>query len=185
MAFTYSKLAESTVGAGGTTSVAFNNIPQNYTDLIINISIRSNRTFGSALFDSIGYRFNDTAVSSNYNQRYIYGDGSAVSSSTLTTFTPASETWGRLEGGAINAVSSTSNTFASINMYIPNYASANNKSFSVDVAGENNATTGALEMNAGLWSNTTAITNIAFRDNNLGNIAQYSTFTLYGVKAEV
>ncbi len=183
MAFTYSKIAEVTVGSGGTTTVSLTNIPQNYTDLILNISIRSNRTFGGTPFDSIGYRFNSST--SGYSQRYIYGDGSSASSSTLTTFTPNSETWGRLEGGAITCASATASTFSSIQLYIPNYANSSNKSFSLDIAGENNSLTGALEMNAGLWSNVTAITRIDFRDNNLGNIAEHSTFTLYGVKAEV
>lgn len=183
MAFTYSKLAETTVGSGGTTTISFNNIPQNYNDLMVVISIRSNRTFGGTPFDSIGYRFNNST--SGYSQKYVYGDGSNVSSSTLTTFTPASETWGRLEGGTISSANTASNTFASIQMYIPNYAGSNNKSFGVDVVGENNATNGAAELNAGLWSSPTAISSISFRDNNLGNIAQHSTVTLYGVKAEV
>lgn len=181
MAFTYSKLAESTVGSGGTTSVTFNNIPQNYNDLMLYISVRSSRT--GVNFDSIGYRFNGST--SNYQTRYIYADGSTVGSYTDTTLSPAGEVWGRFDGGAINAGNTTSNTFTSISLYIPNYTGNTNKSFSAEVTSENNATAAIGQVTAGLWSNTTAITNIAFRDNNLGNIAQYSTFTLYGVKAEV
>ncbi len=181
MAFTHSKLAESTVGSGGTTSVTFNNIPQNYNDLMLYISIRSSRT--GVLADSIGYRFNGSTV--GYNTRYIYSDGSSVISSSDTTLSPAGETWGRFDGGVINAGNSTSDTFTSIALYIPNYAGGNTKTFSSEIVSENNATTAISQITAGLWSNTTAITSIAFRDNNLGNIAQHSTFTLYGVKAEV
>lgn len=177
MANTFVKIADYTVPAGGTTTVTFSSIPSTYTDLLIDISVRSSRT--GVNFDSIGYRFN--ASTSGYSQRVLYGDGSAASSFDLTTISPASQVWGRLDGGAINAGNTTSNTFTSICMYIPNYAGSTNKSFSLDLTAENNATATGMELNAGLWSNTAAITEIAFRDNNLGNLAQYSTFYLYGI----
>jgi len=166
-----------TVGAGGTTSVTFSSIPNTYTDLMIYMSIRSSRT--GVNFDSIGYRFNGST--SGYQTRYIYADGSTVGSYSDTTFSPAGQVWGRFDGGAINAGNTTSNTFTSIALYIPNYAGNTNKSFSSEIVSENNATAAIAQVTAGLWSNTAAITEIAFRDNNLGNIAQHSTFYLYGV----
>ena len=175
---TFELIASSTVGAGGVTSVTFSSIPNTYTDLAIEISVRSSRTGVPA--DSLGYRFNDTT--SGYSEIALYGDGSSASSFPLTTFSPAGQVWGRLDGGVINAGNTTANTFTSIFMYIPNYAGSTNKSFSADLAAENNSSTAYMELNAGLWSNTAAITQIAFRDNNLGNLAQYSSFYLYGVK---
>jgi hypothetical protein len=174
---TFTLIASSTVGSGGATSITFSSIPSTYTDLMIYMSIRSTRT--GVNFDSIGYRFN--ASTSGYQTRYIYGDGSSASSGADTTFSPAGQVYGRFDGGAINAGNTTSNTFTSIGLYIPNYAGSTNKSFSFEIAAENNATAGALEVAAGLWSNTAAITEIQFRDNNLGNIAEHSTAYLYGV----
>ena len=165
------------VGSGGTTSITFSTIPSTYTDLMIYISIRSNRT--GVNFDSIAYRFNGST--SGYQTRYLYADGSTVNSYSDTTLSPAGQVWGRFDGGAINAGNTTANTFTSIALYIPNYAGSSNKSFSYELVSENNATAAIAQVTAGLWSNTAAINEIAFRDNNLGNIAQYSTFYLYGV----
>lgn len=178
MANTYELIASYEVGAGGATSVTFSSIPSTYTDLVMAISVRSSRTGVS--FDSIGYRFNNS--NSGYQERYIYADGSSAASYTDTTISPAGQVWGRFDGGAINAGNTTSNTFTSIALYIPNYIGNSYKSMSYEIASENNATNAIMELSAGLWSNTAAITEIAFRDNNLGNLAQYSTFYLYGVK---
>ena len=47
MAFTYSKLAESTVGVSGAAFIDFNNIPQNYTDLVLLYSARAAEPTGT------------------------------------------------------------------------------------------------------------------------------------------
>jgi hypothetical protein len=65
-------------------------------------------------------------------------------------------------------------------MYIPNYASSNYKSFSIDSVTENNGTVAYQIMHAGVWSNTAAITSLTITAAG-GNLAQYSTATLYGV----
>jgi hypothetical protein len=164
-----------------TTSVTFANIPQTgYTDLKIVMSVRVART--GTLADSIGYRFNNSTT--GYSQVVSYGNGSSTPSSfTLSTFTPAGETWGRLDGGTINTADTTANTFTSIDMYIPNYTSSSNKSFTLDLASENNATTAYIEANAGLWSDNSAITSISFRDNNLGALVAVVMFLLLLVAA--
>jgi len=78
----------------------------------------------------------------------------------------------------------TASTFASGEMYIPNYAGSNSKSFSADSVQETNASLAYSYLMAGLWSNSSAITSIALTPFT-GNFAQYSTATLYGIKAEV
>jgi hypothetical protein len=40
MAYTYSKIASVTIGSGGSSSINFIAIPQNYTDLILKLSAR-------------------------------------------------------------------------------------------------------------------------------------------------
>ena len=76
----------------------------------------------------------------------------------------------------------TANTFGSCEVYVPNYASSNNKSASGNSVAEDNGTTyNGVEMEAMLWSNSAAITQITVVPE-AGNFAQYSTATLYGIK---
>jgi hypothetical protein len=71
----------------------------------------------------------------------------------------------------------TANTFGNLQFTVPNYSGSANKSFTVDVVSENNATTAFQQLFAGLWSNTAAITQVTF---SLANFAQHSTAYVYG-----
>ena len=170
MAFTYSKLASTTVGAGGTSTITFSNIPQNYTDLIVKISARVSS--GGANNDDMGIKFNGSLALPT--GRFLAGTGSSVASST----------WGSGWGGYANGSASTASTFANTELYIPNYTSSNYKSFSVDAVTENNATQSYTNLTAELWSNTTAINSIQFTPST-GSFVQYSTATLYGIRVEL
>ena len=149
MTANYVLLETITVGAAGAASVTFNNIPQTgYTDLVVKASARSNNA-GTA--DAVLISFN--ASTASFSEKYLYGSGSAASSGS----TPA-----RYIGEAVGN-SATANTFSNIDIYIPNYLSANYKSFSVDSVTENNATAAGADLIAGLWSATTAINQLLAR----------------------
>jgi hypothetical protein len=173
MAFTYSKLAEVTVGSGGAATIVFNNIPQNYNDLIVKISGRS-ASGGAVGTDGITLEINGST--SNFSSRQIYGDGATTGSSSRTT---------NYTGANLVTGSGTASTFNNTEIYFPNYTSSFNKSFSIDNALENNATLSELDMTANLWSNATAIISLTFKTISGSNYVQHSTATLYGVKAEV
>ena len=167
MAFTYSLLASSTVGAGGTSAIAFNNIPQNYTDLVLVMSIRSTSTnnYGSVLFNS---------SSIGYTRRILYGTGSSALSTTPTGF----------ESLTINPSDATASTFASYQMYMHNYSGGSNKSFGVDAVTENNATAATAMFHAGVWANSSSINSLTITSGVGSNsIAQHSTAYLYGIRA--
>jgi hypothetical protein len=154
-----------TVGAGGTSSVSFTNIPQTFTDLKIEYSISS--TVASTN-DSIVLAFNSST--SNFSNTYLYGNppgGNAISGR------------GNYYGGLSDGSTATSNTFANNELYISNYAGSNYKSYIVDSVNENNATAAFQFLVAGLWSSTSAISSITFTTSLL--ISQYSKFSLYGV----
>lgn len=174
MAFTYSKLAEVTVGAGGASTINFNNIPQNYNDLVIKLSTRDT----AATVNSGGIKITFNGTTSSYTNRNVFGNGSSTASQI-----PATTSIDAGLGNSMPTAGNTASTFSNIEVYIPNYTSANNKSTSTDSVGENNATAAYAGLEAGLWSIVTAITNITI--SPITSFAQYSTATLYGVKAEV
>jgi hypothetical protein len=172
MANTFVKIASVTVGAGGASTIDFTSIPSTYTDLCILLSLRNNRTG----FDrsTTTMRLNaDTG--SNYSTRTVYAaDGSVGSDST-------SGTYGTI--GNSNSVNNNANTFTPFTIYIPNYAGSNAKSFSVEYAQESTTATWVVQMIAGLWNQTSAITSITLGDLQVSSsFVQYSTAYLYGIK---
>jgi len=162
-------------------SVTFSNIPQSgYTDLKIVMSLRSDNS--SVGTEQLLYQFNSATSGYSAKSLYTYSSGTPSSTNT-TTLTKSSVVWGRIGDGEVPLNSTTANTFSNTEMYIPNYTSSNYKSFSTESVAENNSSSYTeLELQAGLWSNTAAITSISFALYN-GNIAQYSTFSLYGLAA--
>jgi hypothetical protein len=149
--------------SGNTASVTFSNIPQNYTDLKLVVSARQDNTDNNLIFKPNG-------ATTSITTRMLTGDGASASSNTSTT-----------PYGLVGQTGFTSNTFGSTEWYIPNYTSANFKSWSVDECNENNGTTAYARLQAGLWSSTAAITSIVFTAGSSGNFVANSTFTLYGI----
>jgi hypothetical protein len=159
----YVLLEKVTVGAAGASSVTFSSIPQTgYTDLVLKISARA-----VGVDNQLTFNGSTTSDSS----RYLIGTGSsAISGADGSNI----QLQGTPESGF------TANTFGSMDIYIPNYASSNNKSVSIDTVTENNATTSYQFLGAGLWASSAAITSITVT-NNSGPYTQYSTFYLYGI----
>jgi hypothetical protein len=145
-------------------SVTFSNIPQTgYTDLKVVVSARSSSTNAEGMYIS----FNGSSAS--FTGRYLLGDGANALSGVLAQY-----------AGSIFGAVGTANVFNNTEIYIPNYTSSNNKSFSVDNVAENNATTGYQNIIAGLWSNTAAITSLTL---TCTGFLTNSTFSLYGLAA--
>jgi hypothetical protein len=171
MSTTYEKIASVTVGSGGAADIEFTSIPATFDDLVFVLSARSNR---SVTHDDIRMNFNNN--SANYSDRTLYGTGSSVAS--YTNAYSGSNAW----VASLNGATSTSSTFTSVSIYIPNYAGSTNKSYSIDAVSENNATEAIQFLSAGLWSNTSAIASVKFIVSNTFLFVQHSTATLYGIK---
>jgi len=170
MANTFIKIASTTVGSGGASNITFSSIPSTYTDLCLKLSVRSNR---SASEDGLGIAPN--VATSGYTYRILSGNGSNASS----VATAYEQIWAaRVQGNT-----TTSNTFTSSEFYFPNYAGSTAKSYSGDTVTENNATEAFATMSAVLQSSTSAITSLLIQAIN-GNLMQYSTATLYGIKKD-
>lgn len=159
------------VGAGGIAEIEFTSIPTDgtYTDLLLKVSARV-ADAGSASNDYRIY-FNGSATSLSGRILEGLGSGSGVSYSVSFGY-----------AGSVNTSISTSDTFTSLEIYIPNFASSNNKSFSVDSVAENNATGAKQQIIAGLWSSTSAINQINLYRPSV-NTVQYSSATLFGITA--
>lgn len=167
---TYRKIQTVTVTATTAAAMEFTSIPQTFDDLQIFISARTSRT--ADIRDDIQVTFN--ANTSNYSVRVIRGSGSAAISQTGAI----SSALNRMDSPSATA---TGSTFGSVSIYVPNYTSNNNKSVSIDATMENNATESYMYLNAGLWSNTSAITSITLKPE-VSSFVTNSTATLYGIK---
>jgi hypothetical protein len=163
-----------TLGSSAT-SVTFDNIPQNYTDLKIVISGRDDRASQPNGDVALQVIFNGTVnTGSIYTQRRVYGSPgtSAGADSTSTT---------SLSVGMLTSSTATANTFGNTEIYIPNYTSSNSKPVSCDGVSENNGTVAFQVFNGGLISTSNPITGIKLFSNLGTNLLTNSTFTLYGI----
>ena len=154
-------------------SVTFDNLPTSgYTDLKVVISARN-----SAGSTNQGIFLQMNSVATGYSNRVVYGTGSAAASGN-NSYGITSKTY----IGEIPTSGATANTFSSIDVYIPNYRSSNQKSISSDAVTENNATAALAALNASLVTSTDAITSLTFTPFS-SNFLANSTFSLYGVAA--
>jgi hypothetical protein len=173
MPVTYSLIASNTLSTSAA-SVTFSSIPSTYTDLVLKMSVRVN-TSGSDNNAGILLEFNGSSAA-NYSRTNLRGNGSAAAS-----FNSSSGSNLIIVNGA-SADLSTSNTFSNVEVYLPSYAAAANKPFSSFAAEENNVSTPAyVQVQANLWSNTSAINAIKiFNESTVGFFIRFLTF-IFGI----
>lgn len=163
-----------TVGAGGASTIVFNNIPQNFTDLKI---VGSARTNYAQTFDDAYIRFGTAGVidSGNaYSWNVLYGNGSTVASSRVVGYTLLNQI-------TVNGGNATANAFGNFEIYVTNYVNGAFKQTTINYANETAATTSYAGQVAGIWRNSNPITKIEIGNTTGSTFQQYSTFTLYGV----
>lgn len=152
-------------------SVTFDNLPTSgYTDLKIVVSARDTAAVSSTDAPSYTISFNGSSANITQRQLIAFQAGGVTSYSNSQMFT------------IVTGANNTANTFASADIYIPNYRSSNFKSVSIDAVGEGNTAslTGNV-LSANLWSQTAAITSLTL--NAYSAFAANSTFSLYGIAA--
>jgi hypothetical protein len=166
---TMTLIASSTVTSGGSSvSITFSSLPSTFTDLLVVGSIKSTTTNGSFFVHNAYVLYNND--SSSYTRRQLNGDGAVVvsfsGSDRIIGFVPTSDSGG-------------SNTFGSLQLYVPNYSGSTNKSYSVETVTENNGTNARQTITAGLWSNTSAINSLKIECD--GGFATGSMMSIYGI----
>ena len=174
MANTY-ELISSNVLTASAASVTFSAIPATYTDLLIKTSIRTDY---AGTFQDMEMIWNAIETTGYYSQIWLNGDGTATSNLKVRS---NESKW---QYANIPGTSVTSNTFASQEIYIPNYAGTAIKPASVFTVTENNTATSGFyqtRANALLGNFTSAVTSIKFQLPS-GNYVTGSSFYLYGIK---
>jgi len=173
MPTTMKLIAKSTLGSDAA-DLTLSNIPATYTDLYVVVAARSTRA--SSHLGNGKFYFNGSA--SSITVRNLYASSTSPASDTFTTDSAFQAYW--------PAASATADTFGSLEIYVPNYAGATNKSISYTCVLENNSSTSSQWMifaSAGLWSSTDAITSITIgnRSADSANLKSGTAVYLYGI----
>lgn len=172
MASAIQKIATLTA-SGSSSTMDFTGFPSSYTDLIIKVNVRSQRSSGP-IQDGLLIKFNSLG-GSNYSYWMMYSDsGSAqgdLSNPTSSIF-----------GGYIPSALATSNVYSNGEVYISDYAdTTHNKTVKTNVVSENDGVQAYMSFVAGEFLNTSAITTISLVTGSGSNWVAGSTATLYGV----
>ena len=170
------KLATYTVTAGGgDASIAFTNIPQDYTDLKIIFSGRSTKA-GS--YTGAGLLTFNSGEAGVMNQKDLYGVGGTSSPGSATS---ASADFISIGEGSFPSAGNTSGVFGNFELYVKSYTESNYKSWSIDYIACDNSTTSYPIIAAGIYNINSAVTTVTIACSG-GNWAQNTTATLYGVR---
>ena len=165
----YESISTVTVGSGGSSSISFSSIPSTYKHLQIRFIGKS--TLSGTSGADFALQFNsDTA--SNYNGHQLYGDGSSAAAG-VTDGTSS------LYIGWIPRAGVT--PFGGYVTDILDYTNTNKNKTIRSLGGWDNNGAGFVIFRSGLWRSTSAVTSITIIQPS-GNIAEGSSFALYGIK---
>jgi len=171
----FESIASVTVGSGGTATIDFTSIPSTYKHLQIRGIGRS--TTGSTGTDYLLVRLN-TDTGSNYAWHDLYGNGTTASSEGDFSRT-------NIRAGFLPRASQLANSFGVAIIDITDYASTSKtktlRSFSGMEYNSASAPLAQVALKSGLWNSTSAVTSIRLY-SEANNVAEFSSFTLYGIK---
>ena len=165
---TYTPVASQTLSATAT-SVTFNNVPQNYTDLVLIISFK---TTTNASQPYIQFNTDTSGSSTNYSTTSVRGDGTSATSGRHTN----NFGWYPMPGPGIG-------TAGNFNIWRVNFMNySNSTTYKTGISRFDNPSSYTAE-NVHLWRNTAAITDIKITYETANDLQIGSTFTLYGIQA--
>jgi hypothetical protein len=162
---TYTPLATVTLGSTAS-SVTFDNIPNNYRDLVL--VIRGGNTGGSGL-NNIFVSLNNDSTNSNYAMVQMSGPGTSTQSSAESNFSRMLNYWGFQENN-LNSVITT--------QFIDYSTTDKHKAFLTKSSNSDNG----VSVLVNRWANTEAITKIGIAPGANSFIVN-STFSIYGILA--
>jgi hypothetical protein len=168
----YESIATTTVGAGGAATITFSSIPSTYQHLQIRGIVRNSASGGGGAEATL--QFNGTSTNYVYFHQ-IYGDGTSAVASANTTSSAILPIFNPKSG-------TTANVFAGFVMDVLDYANTNKNKTVRTLSGWDANGDGFIIFRSGLWMNTSAISSITIGMESTFNLAQYSSFALYGIK---
>ena len=156
----YDSLATVTVPSGGAASISFAGIPSGYTHLQIR--------WTSVAAAAVNYqmRFNSDSTTS-YAIHSLYGNGTSAAASSATSTTALQMPYQSTQSGS--AIVDILDAFSIVK----------NKTIR-SLGGADTNGGGLIDYSSGVWMKTLAINSIVLTSTQ--TIAQYSSFSLYGVK---
>lgn len=170
---TYNLIQTATVGAGGSSSITFNSIPQNYTDLKLVFSLRS--SVSNSDVDIVRIAVNGDSTSFIF--RNLAYEATTTRSYTQAAYTPIVNFMGYIDGNL-----TTSSVFGNGECYFTNYSSTTiNKTISHDTIQENVGTNGWIWLGTSLYQSNTAISSLTLSLQS-NTFVQHSSASLYGIK---
>lgn len=178
----YESIATTTVGAGGSPTIVFSDIPQTYKHLQIRVLGRST---GAYTYSSLYVRPNSDSASNHYSYHSLYGNGSSAASTGRGT-SGGDTSW---IAQNISGDTATANNFGSVIVDILDYANTNKYKVMRSLGGYDNngsgSPIGTISLNSGAYfgstgSSTEAITSITLLTD--GNFKQFTHAALYGIK---
>jgi hypothetical protein len=166
------------VGSGGVANIEFTGIPNTYKSLQLRIYGKNQRTTYSIAEFQVQFN-GDT--SNNYAGKYLTGSGNST-----TVYASAIINQPRFQ--IVGMGSSLNNQFGVGILDIVDYAASTKykttkilSGLMSDVAGASGYY-GQVGICSGLWMSNSPITSIKITSEDAVNMAQYSSFALYGIK---
>ena len=169
---TYTLISSQVLGSSAA-SVTFSSIPSTYNDLKLVVSARGDTAAATGLIRM--YLNNDSGT--NYSFTYILGNSSAASGTRYSSITTNNSI-------SYDEATSTTSTFGSSEIYIPNYNSTSSKPFfNINVTENNSSAADSADIKAvaSLYSGTSGISSIMLSPA-ANNFVANSSFYLYGIK---
>lgn len=165
----YESIQTYTVGAGGSSSIAFNSIPQTYKHLQIRVLARTGTADGMRMY----YNADTGGSSANYTSHYLKGDGASATAGSYVGI-------GKFVTG--QDLPAGASIFSTSVIDILDYTSTNKYKTFRALSGNDNNGSGSMQLASGIWiSSTAALTDITLAPSTY-SFTQYSSFALYGVK---
>ena len=167
----YDAIGDVVVGSGGATSVSFSSISSAYTHLELRWIYRMKDYSAQG---SQAYLYFNGVRNGQYSLHILYATGAVAGASASTSL---SETYIRVGTGP----TALTNNFGAGVTSILDYKNTNKNKTILTLGGYDNNGSGSINLTSGLIPVTAALSSFVITPQD-GNFAQYSQFSLYGIK---
>lgn len=164
----FESIATSTVGSGGVASVTFSSIPSTYKNLQIRYIARN-----EAAVDDLLLNFNNDSTGANYAKHNVRGNGTTATAVGQIDIVPELPT--------VPYLGITASVYNATIIDILDYADTNKYTTLRALGGYDANGSGQIWVTSGFWKNTAAVSTIKIYPSS-GDINEYSSFALYGIK---